>query len=185
MATRFVLQPAESELQTLADQSWERSDSHDRQMEREAFEAGAAIRNGEYTLANLGAILLWKSGHQLDYLLTNGSSTIRRALEVAASPEASTRDAMPALLALRGIDLPMALDDLVGNLSRKIHRARYQDLQALGQRRRDIQFYEEYLAYCRGLAHRGLIRPPGDLPGAAPLRALDHALTQWARNHPE
>ena len=185
MATQFVLQPAESELQTLADQYWERSDSHDREMEREAFEAGAAIRSGEYTLANLGAILLWKSERQLDYLITNGSSAIRRALEVAANPETSTHHAMRALLALRGVDLPMASTILSVIFPEKYIELDYQDLEALGQRRRDIQFYEEYLAYCRGLAHRGLVQPQDELPGPTQLHALDRALTQWARNHPE
>jgi len=55
MTAHFELQPAESELQTLAEQYWTEACNRERQLEIDAFEAGAAIRNGDYSLANLEA----------------------------------------------------------------------------------------------------------------------------------
>jgi len=110
MTANFVLQPEESELQSLADQYWDQSCNRERQMEIEAFEAGASIRKGEYTLANLEAIVRWKSERLVHYLIANGSAAIRRALEVASNPESSTQVAMTALLDLRGVEAFPGLD---------------------------------------------------------------------------
>ena len=49
----FELQPAEADLQQLAEQYWEKIGEKEQELEQAAFEAGEAIRNGEYTLANL------------------------------------------------------------------------------------------------------------------------------------
>jgi hypothetical protein len=56
------------------------------------------------------------------------------------------------------------------------------DLEALGQARQDVRFYEEYLAFCRRLVNRGILQPQTELPGPTPLHALDRALVQWSRN---
>ncbi len=61
MTAHFELQPTESELQRLADQYWQEACNKERELETEAFEAGAAIRNGDYSLGNLEAIVRWKS----------------------------------------------------------------------------------------------------------------------------
>ena len=47
MTAHFELQPTESELQKLAEQYWQEACNKERQLETEAFEAGAAIRNGD------------------------------------------------------------------------------------------------------------------------------------------
>lgn len=183
MTTRFELQPAESELQKLADDYWEQSCNRERQLELEAFQAGASIRNGEYTLGNLEAIVRWKSERLVHYLIGNGSVAIRRALEIAANPESSTHEAMMALLELRGVDVPMASTILSAIFPERYIELAYDDLEALGQRRQDVRFYEEYLEYCRGLAEKGVVLPQGELPGPTPLHALDRALAQWSRSH--
>jgi hypothetical protein len=46
----FELQSAESDLQQLAEQYWQEAGEREQQLEKAAFEAGAAIRGGEYTL---------------------------------------------------------------------------------------------------------------------------------------
>ena len=181
MTAQFELQPAEGELQNLAEEYWQNSCNRERQLETEAFEAGAAIRKGEYTLANLEAIVRWKSERLVHYLIGNGSLRIRRALEVAASPEAGTEEAMKALLELHGVDVPMASSIMAVIFPERYIELNIDDLEALGQRRQDIRFYEDYLGYCRGLADRGVVHPQESLPGATPLQALDRALTQWSR----
>ena len=87
---QFELQPAEVDLQKLAEQCWEKAGQREHQLETAAFEAGASIRNGEYTLANLEAVVRWKSERVVHYLIGNSEAKIRKVLSVAASPEAST-----------------------------------------------------------------------------------------------
>ncbi len=183
MTAHFQLQPAQAELQHLADQYWNQSCNREQQLEKEAFEAGASIRSGEYTLANLEAIVRWKSERLVHYLIANGSMRVRRALEVAANPESSTQEAMNGLLELHGVDVPMASSIMAAIFPERYIELAVDDLVALGQARQDINFYEEYLEFCRGLASKGLVQPQKDLPGPTPLHALDRALAQWSRNH--
>lgn len=182
MTTHFELQPNEMELQKLAEQCWEEAPNRERRLEEEAYEAGEAIRNGEYSLANLEAIVRWKSERLVVYVIANSTTNIRRALEVAAAPESTTAEAMSALLALKGVDLPLATAIMA-----VIHPDRYieldmGDLEALGQMRQDVRFYEEYLTFCRRLVERGIVTPQNELPGPTTLHALDRALVQWSRN---
>jgi hypothetical protein len=182
MTAHFELQPAEAELQDLAERYWQYSGNRERQLEAEAYEAGKAIRGGEYTLSNLESIVRWKSERLVHYLIGNGSLRIRQALEVAAAPESSTREAMLALLELRGVDVPMASAILACIFPDRYIELDYQDLEALGQVRQDVRFYEEYLDYCRRLTERGIVEPQGELPGPTPLHTLDRALAQWSRS---
>ena len=108
MVAYFQLQPAEAELQDLAEQYWQTSGEKEHELEKAAFEAGEAIRNGDYSLANLEAIVRWKSERAVQYLIGNSNEKIRRALAVAASPESSTETAVKALLELHGIDIVLA-----------------------------------------------------------------------------
>src|SRR5579859_4170887 len=108
MTAHFDLQPAKSELPRLAEQFRRETGEREDRLEKAAFEAGAAIRNGDYSLLNLEPIVRWKSERAVKYLIGNSSESIRRALEVAAAPEASTREAVTALLALHGVDIKAA-----------------------------------------------------------------------------
>lgn len=183
MTSHFELQPAESELQTLAEQYWQQACNRERQLEAEAFEAGTAIRYGDYSPANLEAIIRWKSERLVPYLIGNSKERIRRSLEVAASPESSTHEALAALVELRGVDLSIATAILAAIYPERYIELDMFDLEALGQVRQDFRFYEEYLAFCKRLTERGIVKPQTDLPGPTPLRALDRALSQWSRNH--
>jgi len=182
MTTYFELQPNDTELQKLADQCWQEAPNRERRLEEEAFEAGEAIRNGDYSLASLEAIVRWKSERLVQYVIANSTTSIRRALEVAAAPEVSTAEALTALLALKGVDLPLATSVLAAIYPEKYIELEMGDLEALGQARQDVRFYEEYLAFCRRLVGRGIVKPQAELPGPTPLRALDRALVQWSRN---
>ena len=182
MTTQFELQPKEADLQKLADQCWQEAPNRERRLEEEAFEAGEAIRNGDYALVNLEAIVRWKSERLVQYVIANSTTSIRRALEVAAAPEFSTAEAITALLGLKGIDLPLATSILAAIYPDKYIELEMNDLEALGQARQDVRFYEEYLEFCRRLVDREIVKPQVELPGPTPLHALDRALVQWSRN---
>jgi hypothetical protein len=182
MTTHFELQPKEGELQKLAEQSWDEAPNLERRLEEAAFEAGEAIRKGDYSLPNLEAIVRWKSERLVQNVIANSTTSIRRALEVATTPETTTAEALSALLALKGVDLPLATSILAAIYPDKYIELEMGDLEALGQARQDVRFYEEYLRFCRRLVMRGVVKPQNELPGPTPLRALDRALVQWSRN---
>src|ERR1700678_4844020 len=80
MVAYFQLQPAEAELQDLAEQYWQTSGEKEHELEKAAFEAGDAIRNGDYSLANLEAIVRWKSERAVQVLIGNSNETIQSGL---------------------------------------------------------------------------------------------------------
>ncbi len=179
----FELQPESSELQQLAEQYWQKTGEKEHELEKAAFEAGAAIRSGDYSLGNLETIVRWKSERVVHYLIGNSEAKIRRVLAVAAAPETSLRNAVEALTSLRGIDLPIASAILAAILPERYNVLDFRALEALGHARHNVDFYAEYVGFCRRLAERGIIVPQEDLPGATSLHALDRALWEWSRSH--
>ena len=184
MTAQFQLQPAVSDLSRLANQFQQETGEREKRLESEAFEAGAAIRNGDYTLGNVEAIVRWKSERAVHYLIGNSSASIRRALEVAAAPEASTREAVSALLALHGVDLPVASAILTAIFPERYTVMDCHVLEALGYPRQDVHFYEDFLSFCNHVVAAGAMPEQGDLVGT-PLRGLDRALRQWSENQDE
>ena len=134
MVAYFQLQPPETELQQLAEEYWEKSGEKEHELEKAAFDAGEAIRKGDYTLANLEAIVRWKSERAVHYLIGNSSEKIRRVLSVAASPESSTEAAVNALLELHGVDLPVASAILAAIYPERYTVLDFRALEALGTR---------------------------------------------------
>jgi hypothetical protein len=185
MVAYFQLQPAEAELQDLAEQYWQTAGEKEHELEKAAFEAGEAIRNGDYSLANLEAIVRWKSERAVQVLIGNSNDKIRRALAVATSPEASTEAAVKALLDLHGIDIALASAVLAAIFPERYTVLDFRALEALGHARHDVRFYEEYLAFCKRLAESNIVRPQSELPAPTPLRTLDRALWEWSRSHAE
>lgn len=183
MTAHFELQAQESELQKLADEYWTTTGDRCRELEREAFEAGASIREGEYTLANIEAIVRWKSERVVPILIGNSGEMIRKALAVAASPEAKLEDAVTALMSLRGVDLPVASAILTAIFPDRYTVLDALALETLGYARHDVKFYAEYLEYCRRLAEHGGIQVQQDLPAPTPLHNLERALWMWSANH--
>ena len=184
MTAHFQLQPSVSELQNLARQFRQEAGEREQRLEMEAFEAGAAIRNGDYTLGNLEAIVRWKSERAVQYLIGNSSASIRRALEVAVAPEASTHEAVTALLGLHGVDLPVASAILTAIYPERYTVMDCHVLEALGYPRQDVRFYEDFLAFCKHVVAAGAVPEKGEL-AATPLRGLDRALRQWSENQSE
>jgi len=158
-----------------------RPGQREHELETAAYAAGAAIRDGEYSLTNLEDIVRWKSERVVHYLIANGEAKIRRVLAVAASPASSTRQAVEALMELRGVDLPIASAILAAIDPDRYNVLDFRTLEAIGHARHDVEFYAEYVAFCRRLAERGLVKPQSDLPGATPLHALERALWEWSR----
>jgi len=185
MVAYFQLQPAEAELQELAEQYWKHSSEKQQELEKAAFEAGEAIRNGEYTLANVEAIVRWKSERAVQYLIGNSNEKIKRALTVAAAPESTTEDAVKALTELHGVDIAVASAILAAIFPERYTALDYRVLQALGHAPHDLKFYEEYLDFCKRLAESNIVSTQAGLPGAAPLRTLSRALSQWSLSHGE
>jgi hypothetical protein len=185
MVAYFQLQPAESELQQLAEQYWQKSGEKEHELEKAAFEAGEAIRNGDYSLANLEAIVRWKSERAVQYLIGNSDEQVRHVLAVAAAPESSTESAIKALLELHGVDICVASAILAAIYPERYTVLDYHVLEAVGYARHDVHFYEEYLAFCKRLADSNIVKPQSALPGPAPLRTLDRALWEWSRSHGE
>jgi hypothetical protein len=183
MVAYFQLQPAETELQQLAEQYWQETGEKERELEKAAFEAGEAIRNGDYTLANLEAIVRWKSERVVHYLIANSNEKIKRALAVAASPEASTEAAVQALLELHGVDIPVASAILAAIYPERYTVLDFRALEALGHARHDVKFYEEYLDFCKRLAESNIVTAQSGLPAPTPLRTLDRALWEWSKSH--
>ena len=183
MTAHFDLQPAKSELPRLADQFRRETAEREDRLERAAFEAGAAIRNGDYSLLNLEPIVRWKSERAVKYLIGNSSESIRRALEVAAAPEASTREAVAALLALHGVDIKAASAVLTAIFPERYTVMDCSVLEALGHPRQDVHFYEDFLDFCHHVVASGAVAAQDDVE--SPLRSLDRALHQWSENQSE
>ncbi|MGD0630390.1 MAG: hypothetical protein ABR987_13625 [Terracidiphilus sp.] len=179
----FELQPEASELQQLAEEYWQKTGEKEHELEQAAFEAGAAIRGGDYSLVNLETVVRWKSDRALHYLVGNSEAKIRQVLAVAASPDTSLRSAVEALTSLRGIDLPIATAILAAILPEQYSVLDFRALEALGHARHNVDFYAEYVGFCRRLAERGMVAPQKDLPGPTSLHALDRALWEWSRSH--
>jgi hypothetical protein len=185
MVAYFQLQPAEAELQDLAEQYWQTSGEKEHELEKAAFEAGDAIRNGDYSLANLEAIVRWKSERAVQVLIGNSNEKIRRALSLAASPESTTEIAVNALTELHGLDIVLASAVLAAIFPERYTVLDFRTLEALGHARHDIRFYEEYLAFCKRLAESNIVTPQSELPAPTPLRTIDRALWEWSRSHTE
>jgi hypothetical protein len=182
MVAYFQLQPAESELQQLAEQYWQDAGDRERQLEKEAYDAGEAIRNGEFTLPNLEAIVRWKSERVVHYLIANSNENIKSALAIAASPDASLEDAVNALIGLRGVDISIASAILSAIFPERYAVLDYRALEALGHARHDVDFYADYNAFIKRLVECGIVKPQGNLPGPTALHTLERAFWQWSRN---
>ena len=185
MVAYFQLQPSETDLQQLADEYWQKTGEKEQNLEKAAFEAGEAIRNGDFSLANLEAIVRWKSERVVHYLIGNSNEKIKRALAIAASPQTSTDAAVKALLELHGVDLPVASAILSAIFPERYTVLDFRALEALGHARHDVRFYEEYLAFCKRLAESNIVQPQSELPAPTSLRTIERALWEWSRSHSE
>jgi hypothetical protein len=177
----FELQAKESELSKLADEYWQQSGERERQLERSAYEAGASILNGDYSLANLEVIVRWKSERVVHYLIGNSETIIRQILALVANPETPLRLAIESLTSLRGIDMHVATAVLSVVHPEKYAVLDFRTLVALGHERHNIDFYQKYTDYLAKLTKQVGIKAQEDMPGPAPLHTLERALWEYSR----
>ena len=182
---QFKLQPSEGNLQSLAEKFWRDSGEKWQKAEKAAFEAGTAIRNGNFSLANLTAILKWKSPRSVHYLDGNSPDQINAALGKATSPVILTKDAMEALMELRGVAVPVASAILTAIFPDRYTVIDFRTLEALGYPPISVKFYEDYLTFCKKLVESEIVRAQDSLPAPTALRALDRALWQWSKGSSE
>jgi hypothetical protein len=90
-----------------------------------------------------------------------------------------------ALTSLRGIDLGIASAILAAIAPERYSVLDYRALEALGHARHNVEFYAEYVAFCRRLADSGIVAPQTEMPGPTSLHALDRALWEWSVSHVE
>ncbi|MGA2166697.1 MAG: hypothetical protein ABSG62_00705 [Terracidiphilus sp.] len=181
----FELQPEKEKLQNLAEEYWLKASEKERELEKAVFEAGEAIRRGEYSLGHLETIVRWKSPRVVPHLCKNNMEDLEAALEVAASANTPTKDALEALIQLHGVAIPVSSAILTAIFLERYTVLDFHALEALGHPQQDMKFYEEYLAFCRRLADSAEIRPQEGLPAPTTLRALDRALWRWSKNGSE
>ncbi len=177
----FELQAKESELSKLAEDYWEQSGERERQLERAAYEAGASILKGDYSLINLEIIVRWKSERVVHYLIGNSEKIIRQILALVANPETPLRLAIESLTSLRGIDMHVATAVLSAIHPEKYAVLDFRTLVALGHERHNIDFYQKYTDYLNKLTEQVGIKAQEDMPGPAPLHTLERALWEWSR----
>ena len=179
----FELKPREAELDEWAKQYWKANSSED---EARAFDAGRKILEGDFSNENLKEIVRWKSLRVVHYIDENPPEKTRQALERAIAPTSSPRDAMTALTELRGVGVPVASAILTTIFPERYTVIDFHALEALGHEPGSIDFYEQYLSFCKGLAadlgERGLLHSQEGFPAPTVLRALDRALWQWSAN---
>jgi hypothetical protein len=138
-----------------------------------ALDAGACIRRGEYARSNLETIFEWKTkGRGRSQIARNDNDEIADALRLAVSAK-TDRAAMAVLTGLNGVDVPVASAILAMIDPKRYTVIDFRALEALGTDTKDrsIDFYLEYLDYCRSLATKYTVD----------LRTLDRALWQWSK----
>jgi hypothetical protein len=176
---KFRLLPDAPALKGLANDYWETSSDKDKREEKEAFDAGRAIRDGDRSLETLKKIVHWKSPRVVHHLETNDQRKIETALDVAVN-HTDALNALKELQELKGVAIPVASAILT-----TIHPDRYtiidfRALEALDHFEHDEAFYIAYLTFCRELSLTADLNEQVDLPGASKLRTLDRALWQWS-----
>ncbi len=177
----FDLKPSETDLDEWAAKYWTANSA---KLEESAFIAGQQILRGDFSAENLAKIVYWKSPRVVHYILENPQEKIAEALQKAIAPTTSPREAVLALTELRGIGVPVASAILTAIFPDRYTVIDFRALEALGHEPGGVEFYEEYLTFCRDLAarlaQRGVIHSQENYPAPTVLRALDRALWQWS-----
>lgn len=178
MTPVFNLQPEETELEQLAEDYWCAMTETQQAEEKDTFEAGKDIRNGDRSISTLTTIVHWKSPRIVHHLRSNSDDAIRIALDKAVD-HTTEEEAVMALTELQGVGIPVASAILTAIYPERYTVIDYRALEALGYFPHDEKFYVAYLDFCRNLADA--MKPQENLPAPTKLRALDRALWQSSK----
>jgi hypothetical protein len=139
----------------------------------DALQAGKGISKGRCTRANLKIIFEWKTnGRGRSRLTKNTDKEISDALKLVTTAK-TDRAAIAVLTGLNGVQVPVASAILTAIDPKRFTIIDFRALQALNQKNVlvNINYYLEYLIYCRKLARDSKVT----------LRTLDQALWQWSK----
>ena len=169
--SNFVLQFDVSEIPRLA----ARYVADDQGADDEALRAGRGISAGNYSRDNLQTIFRWKTGGRgISRLKRNTDEEIADALQLAVRA-AADRSAVAVLCGLNGVEVPVASAILTAINPEKFTIIDFRALDTLGIADRQayytIDFFIDYLRFCRGLATSCRVD----------LRTLDRGLWQWSK----
>ena len=167
-ATPLIFRP-----QLTQSEAWAFAAKYEKAGDIKALDAGAAIRDGGFSRANLQAIFKWKTGNRgKSRLDDNSAAEIEDALRLAVNAEAP-RSAIAVLVGLHGVDTPVASAIMAVTRPEAHTVLDYRALEALGNPTldRSIRFYLTYLSYCSELAREW----------GMTLRDLDRGLWQWSK----
>lgn len=142
----FALQVPYKEIKALAGRY------HDKK-EDAALAAGKRIAGGDYDPARLEPIVRWKSERTMSRVASNARDDVVEALRLATTARAE-RTRMAVLLGLRGVAVPMASAILAAIDPKRFTIIDFRALETLDARQPDptLDFYLDYLAYCRKTA---------------------------------
>jgi len=160
-----------------------------RNQETVALEAGKKILEGDYTLKNLRAIVMWKSSRTAGKKLETNEQTVKAALENAVKNIKCERKAIESLLPIKGVGVPVASAIMTMIAPESYTIIDYRALETLkilcekflspderfdsDRPNGSIDEYLDYLNFCRRLA---------DTHGVS-LRKLDYTLWQYSYEH--
>jgi hypothetical protein len=142
-----------------------------------ALDAGKAIAEGDYSVANLKTIFEWKTGGRgRSRLQKNSDAEVNDALWLATIAK-ERRSAIAVLIGLHGVDVPVASAIITAIYPESFTVIDFRALAALGSNTADrtIGFYLQYLNYCTTKAAEWNLS----------LRDFDRALWQWSKEQPK
>jgi hypothetical protein len=138
-----------------------------------ALAAGRAITRSDFSKENLRTIVLWKTrGRGISRFEKNSDTEVEDVLGLCVAAK-TNRAKLAVLLALRGVDVPVASAILMCIYPKTFTVIDFRALEGLGTKstNRSIDYYFAYNEACLDLAKTHGVT----------LRELDRALWQWSR----
>jgi len=182
MVAYFQLQPAEAELQQLAEQYWQTTGEKEHELEKQPSKPAkrSAMAKPPWRISKRSC-----AGSRSARAIPDREQQREDPAGAGHRRRARCDDGNggEGLLELHGVDLPVASAILAAIYPERYTVLDFRALEALGHARHDVHFYEEYLAFCKRLAESNIVSPQSELPAPTSLRTLDRALFEWTRSH--
>jgi hypothetical protein len=91
------------------------------EQDKEAFEAGAYIRAGNYSRGNLKVIVRWKSARKIAFIDDNTDGEIARALRFVSDARTTEKSAVETLDRMHGVGVPIGVCHPYDNPPGEVH----------------------------------------------------------------